>query len=235
MKTISVIIPAYNEEKRLEKTLEAWQSFLEVKNHEHKIVEIIVVDDGSKDKTSEIAVFFKGALPVKTIKINSNQGKGYAVKTGVKEACGDVIYIYDADGAVPPPEINKLLLQIKSADIVIGSRTAKGSKAKISFIRNIAGLCFHLLCLPLLPQIRDASCGAKLFESNCAKIIFEGQKINRFAFDIEILWLAKKLNFKIKEVGVIWEEIPGSKVNIFKDGLEMFISVLGIYKRHLLG
>ncbi len=233
METISVIIPAYNEEKRLAKTLHAWQKFLKNGEHEHKIVEIIIVDDGSKDKTVKIADFFKKQLPIKIIKINPNRGKGYAVKTGAKEAQGSLIYIYDADGAVEPAEINKLLLQIKNVDVVIGSRTAKGAKAKISFMRRIVGICFHLFCWPLLPKIKDASCGAKLFKKDCAKKIFTMQKIDRFAFDIEILWLAKNLNLKIKEVGVMWQEIPGSKVKILNDSLEMAISVLGLYKRQL--
>ena len=235
MKTISVIIPAYNEERRLGKTLSLWQDFLKTENSNHKITEIIVVDDGSEDRTCQVAKSFNNNLPVKIIEIKPNMGKGHAVRTGVKKSSGDLIFIYDADAAVEPEEINKLLLQTKNADIIIGSRTAVGAKTKISFIRNIVGICFHLLCLPLLPGIKDASCGAKLFEKNCAKKIFSEQKINRFAFDIEILWLAQKLNFKIKEIGVVWQEIPGSKVRVFKDGLEMFISVLSIYKRHLLG
>jgi dolichyl-phosphate beta-glucosyltransferase len=105
----------------------------------------------------------------------------------------------------------------------------------MSIKRRIIGICFHILCYPLLPKIKDASCGAKLLKTNIAKQIFNLQKINRFAFDIEILWLAQKSNFKIKEVGVTWQEIPGSKVNILKDGFEMFFSVLGLYKRNLLG
>jgi dolichyl-phosphate beta-glucosyltransferase len=86
-----------------------------------------------------------------------------------------------------------------------------------------------------LPRIKDASCGAKLFKTEPAKKIFDLQKINRFAFDIEILWLAKKMDLKIKEVGIVWQEISGSKVRILKDGTEMFLSVLGLYKRALLG
>ncbi|MEK7658532.1 MAG: dolichyl-phosphate beta-glucosyltransferase [Patescibacteria group bacterium] len=230
METISIIIPAYNEEKRLSKTLSKWQNFL---NPGYKVVEIIIVDDGSEDKTEEVAESFKNQLPIKIIKVIPNRGKGYAVKNGVKKALGDLIFIYDADGAVAPLEINKLLLQIKNADIVIGSRTAKGAKAKISFMRHIVGICFHIFCWPLLPKIKDASCGAKLFRKDCAKKIFEMQKIERFAFDIEILWLAKNLNLKIKEVGLEWKEIPGSKIKIFHDSLEMAVSVLSLYKRQL--
>lgn len=234
MKTISVVIPAYNEEKRLGKTLSLWQDFLKIENPDYKIAEIIVVDDGSEDKTCQITESFKKLLPIKIIKISPNQGKGNAVRAGVKETAADLIFIYDADAAVAPEEINKLLFYEPEHDIVIGSRTTAGVKAKISFKRRVVGICFHLFCSPLLPNIKDASCGAKLFKRQAAQKIFDQQKINRFAFDIEILWLAKKLNFRIKEVGLAWQETPGSKVKIFRDGWEMFISVLGIYKKHLL-
>jgi len=235
MKNISVIIPAYNEEKRLPLTLQKWQNFLSNRsNSNYKIGEIIIVDDGSRDKTISVAQYFRKYLPIKIIEVKPNKGKGNAVRIGVKRAVGDLVFIYDADAAVLPEEIEKLLLKINNADIVIGSRTAKGSIAKISFMRYIVGMCFHLLCLPLLPNIKDASCGAKLFRTNVAKQIFDLQKINRFAFDIEVLWIAKKLNFKIKEIGVTWQEIPGSKIKIVKDSLEMFFSVLSLYKTSIL-
>jgi dolichyl-phosphate beta-glucosyltransferase len=231
---ISIIIPAFNEELRLGKTLSLWQDFLE-KELKDKVLEIIVVDDGSMDKTCKIAESFQKYLPIKIIKIAPNQGKGNAVKSGVELAEGDFIYIYDADGAVPPKEIKNLLLYTDSVDVIIGSRTAEGSYVKISLLRRFIGICFHLLCFPLIPGIKDASCGAKIFRHDAAKKIFELQDIKRFAFDIEILWLAKKLNLKIKEIGIEWHEIPGTKVRILKDGLEMFSSVLGIYKRQLFG
>jgi len=236
MKTISVIIPAYNEEKRLPKTLKKWQNFLSHNiNADFKITEIIIVDDGSTDETVRMAEAFKNNLPIKIVEIKPNKGKGNAVRAGVKQAIGDFIFIYDADAAVLPEELNKLLAQTGNADVIIGSRTAKDSKTEMSLMRRIVGICFHIFCYPLLPNIKDASCGAKLLKTDCAKKIFGLQKINRFAFDIEILWIARKLNLKIKEVGIEWKEISGSKVRIFKDGIEMFISVLSLYKRALLG
>jgi dolichyl-phosphate beta-glucosyltransferase len=233
METVSVIIPAYNEEKRIGRTLNYWVSFLKESNL--SLAEIIIVDDGSSDSTLQIAESFKTRLPIKTIKIENNQGKGNAVKTGVIKSAGDIIFIYDADAAAKPDQINKLLKQIDIAEIVIGSRVANGSKTKISLKRKFVGLCFRALCFSLLPNIKDASCGAKIFTKDAAKKIFELQKIKRFAYDIEDLWLAQKLNFKIKEVGIEWEEIPNSKVKVLRDGSEMFFAVLGIYKRQLFG
>jgi dolichyl-phosphate beta-glucosyltransferase len=229
MKTISLIVPAYNEEKRLGNTLSLWQKFLAKENSEFKIAEIIIIDDGSEDKTCQVAESFKSSLPIKIIKISPNKGKGGAVRTGIKEATSDFLYIYDADAAVLPEELNKLFCQTAECDIVVGSRMADGAKTNMSFGRRFVGLCFHIFCLPLLPKIKDASCGAKLLKNNVAKKIFELQKLDRFAFDIEILWLAEKLNYKIKEVGVMWTAIPGSKVKILRDAPEMFFSVLKIH------
>jgi dolichyl-phosphate beta-glucosyltransferase len=233
METISVVIPAYNEEKRIGKTLDYWASFL--KNSDLNCREIIIVDDGSKDRTSEIAASYKNCLPIKTIKIKENQGKGNAVRAGVLESLGDMVFVYDADAAAKPDQINKILSQINSSDIVIGSRITKGAKIKMSFKRRFVGVCFHLFCLALLPGIKDASCGAKLFKRNAAQKIFKLQTLKRFAYDIEILWLAKKLNLKIKEVGIEWEETPGSKVRILRDSLEMFFAVLYLYKKQIFG
>lgn len=236
MQTISVIIPSYNEEKRLPETLQKWQKFLDKWNSpKFKVSEIIIVDDGSKDKTSRIADFYKNYLPIKIIKISQNKGKGNATKKGVENSYGDFVFIYDADAATLPEEIEKLLAEIEKYDIVIGSRVVTGSSAKISLKRKLIGKCFHFLCYPLIPKIKDASCGAKLLKTTVAKKIFQRQKINRFAFDIEILWLARKMNYKIKEVGVAWEEMSESKVNIIKDGLEMFFSIMGLYKKSLFG
>jgi len=235
MQTISIIIPAYNEKKRLPKTLTKWQDFLSHNTTNFIIKEILIVDDGSTDKTAGISNSFKNILPIKTIEIKPNQGKGNAVKAGVDNSNSDFIFIYDADAAVLPQELKKLFNEIKTADIVIGSRLAKGSKTSMSNLRKFIGKCFHLLCFPLIPKIKDASCGAKLLKTDIAKKIFAKQKIKRFAFDIEILCVAKKMGLKIKEVGIEWKEIPGSKVNIIKDGTEMLLAILGLYKRALLG
>jgi len=233
MKTISVIIPSYNEEKRLPATLAKWQEFLS-HNNGFLINEILVIDDGSTDSTILKAQAFGNVLPIKTIKITPNQGKGNAVKTGIESANSDFVFIYDADAAVLPQELNRLFFHVRNADIVIGSRSAAGAKTKISLFRKFIGKCFHAVCYFLIPDIKDASCGAKLIRTDIAKKIFREQHIKRFAFDVEILWLAKRMNFKIKEVGVAWNEIPGSKVKISSDSAEMFFSVLGLYKKLIL-
>lgn len=234
MKTVSVIIPAYNEERRLPKTLEKWRTFLSHNKNDFLIKKIIIVDDGSTDKTISVAEPFGDYIPIKTIRAFPNQGKGNAVKTGVKSADSDFILIYDADAATPPEEISRLFSETKNSDFIIGSRIINGARATMSLRRKFVGKCFHFLCMPLIPKIKDASCGVKLIKTDVAKKIFERQYIKRFAFDIEILWLAKKMNCHIKEVGVKWNEIPGSKVKVSRDSVEMFFSVLGLYKRAIL-
>lgn len=231
MKKISVVIPAFNEEKRLGKTLGLWRKFLKAGVKNFKVLEIIVVDDGSKDKTVDVAKLCGANLPIKIIKIIPNKGKGHAVKMGVKASKGDLVLVYDADAAATPSEIKRLLKFTDKFDVIIGSRTIEGAYAKVSLLRQFVGFCFHMVCLPIIPGIQDASCGAKLFSKKSAKKIFAEQQIKRFAFDIEILWLAKKFGFQIKEVGLKWQEIPGSKVNVLKDGVEMFFCVMGLYKR----
>jgi glycosyltransferase involved in cell wall biosynthesis len=234
MKTISVIIPAYNEEKRLPETLKKWQTFLSHNKNNFLINKIFIIDDGSTDKTVSIAESFRDSLPIKIHKISPNQGKGNAVKAGIKNAESDFILIYDADAATPPEELNKLFFETKNADFVIGSRIINGAETTMSPRRKFIGRCFHFLCMPIIPKIKDASCGVKLIKTSIAKNIFERQYIKRFAFDIEILWLAKKINCQIKEIGVKWDEIPGSKVKVSRDSIEMFFSVLSLYKRAIL-
>ena len=234
MKTISIIIPAYNEEYRLPATLQKWQDFLSHNKNNFLINKIIVVDDGSTDNTIQTAESFGNVLSMQIIKISPNQGKGNAVKAGIAAANSDFIFIYDADAAVPPQELNKLFCQINGSDLAIGSRSANGAQVKISLFRKFVGKCFRLVCYFLIPGIKDASCGAKLIKTDAAKQIFDKQHIKRFAFDVEILWLAKRMNYKIKEVGVVWYEIPGSKVRVSRDSAEMLFSVLGLYKKAIL-
>ncbi|MBI2482132.1 MAG: glycosyltransferase family 2 protein [Candidatus Vogelbacteria bacterium] len=233
MKTLSIIIPAYNEALRLPITLEKIKIFFEsVKPFSLK--EVIVVDDGSSDNTSLIAKDFTDRLPVKVVTLNKNCGKGAAVRAGVKAAVSDWVFIYDADAATPIEELINFFIASQKSDIVIGSRVGQSDRTVVmSRWRRFVGWCFHTLCAPLLPDIADASCGAKLFSYKAAQTIFSEQKLNRFAFDIEILWLAKKLGYKIAELPVEWFAVPGSKVSIVRDSWEMFWSVINLYWRAL--
>lgn len=227
---ISIIIPCYNEEKRIKKTLEKiWEYF---KSKEIDF-EIIVVDDGSRDKTVEIVEKWKeGKENIKLIKHPKNKGKGAAVKTGVMNAEGNLILFTDADLSTPIEEYEKLKKFIDSGyDISIGSRGLKESKILVPqpFFRRMIGRIFPFLVrLIVIRKFKDTQCGFKLFKKEVAKEIFKNLKTTGFAFDVEILYNSVKKRYKIKEVPVTWMNSPYSTVKIFRDSFKMFISLLKI-------
>ncbi len=233
-KVISIVIPAYNEEERLPHTLISIAEYFKNEHNNFSLEEVIVVDDGSKDGTASVARSFSKILPIKVIVISPNKGKGNAVRIGSLSSKGDCVFMYDADGATPIEELERFIEYGNNADMVIGSRIAgQESKVVMAPFRRFMGWCFHIVCSGLLPGIEDASCGAKLFSKKVAQEVFSKQRLNRFAFDIEILWLAHNLGFTIKEIPVNWFAVPGSKVNVYRDGIEMFWSVVGLYRRQM--
>ncbi|MCM2325887.1 MAG: glycosyltransferase family 2 protein [Candidatus Woesearchaeota archaeon] len=216
---ISIIIPCYNEEKRIGKTLEAITSFMKGRKHE-----IILVDDGSTDKTISIAKRFK----VKILKNHKNMGKGYSVKRGALNSSGEYILFSDADLSTPIEELDNLLEQ--DSDIVIGSRKADGAiiEAQQPNLRVLAGNIFPFITrLLILPGIKDTQCGFKLFKRKCLKI-FRKQTVYGFSFDVELLYLARKYGFSVKEVGVRWSNDINSKVSIIRHSFSMFKDLIRI-------
>ncbi len=232
---ISVIIPAYNEEKRIEKTIIFIISYLTQKfGNEY---EIIIIDDQSQDKTGEIVN--KLSKKNNRIKIFTNEkryGKGYSVRKGMLLAEGDYLLFSDADLSTPIEELNKLLSWLeKGYEVAIGSRSLKESQVIVHqpFYREIMGKIFNkLVKLFCLPDFIDTQCGFKLFKKEAAKKIFPLSRINRFAFDVEILYLAKKNNYKIKEVPIRWINSPASRVNPVSDSLKMLVDLLKIRFLH---
>jgi dolichyl-phosphate beta-glucosyltransferase len=219
---LSIVIPAYNEEKRIMPTLSSLTVYLE---KEQMPYEIIVVDDGSKDKTAElIEKAAKIDSRVKLLKNPGNKGKGYSVRNGMLKAEGDFVLMYDADGATPPEEISKLFLRGESPswDVAIGSRRISGANIikKQGFFREINGKMFSLFTRAMLPEIRaivDTQCGFKAFRKNAAREIFGRAKIDGFSFDIEALLLAKKMGFVVKEIPVNWINDDDSRVSVAKN------------------
>ncbi len=233
--TLSVIIPAFNEEDRLPSTLKKLAGYFKGKPAGLPVLkEVIVADDGSRDRTVALAKAEKG-LPVRVIELKRNRGKGAAVRAGMLAATGDYALFYDADAATPVEEIGHLFAALKKrkADIAIGSRLNKD--VYMSPHRRFIGRVYHALCYPLIPGIRDAACGCKLFTREAAQAIFKKQRIDRFACDIEILALAQSRKFKIAEVQVKWTAVPESKVRLVKDSTEMLKSVVVLYGRKLTG
>ena len=231
---ISVVIPAYNEEKRIEPTLKRAINYL--RSHFDNY-EIIVVDDCSTDNTNNIVSKYK-KNNVKSLRNKKNKGKGYSVKHGIQNAKYSLVLFSDSDLATPIEELGKFMHHIKEYDIVIASRNMKESNIKVKqpLCRQLMGKTFPLLVnLIALRGFKDTQCGFKLFKTDIAKKVVSLQTFERFSFDVEILFIAKKLGYKIKEVPVVWIDKEGSKVSPIKDSIKMLIDLFKIRYNSLLG
>jgi dolichyl-phosphate beta-glucosyltransferase len=231
---ISIVVPAYNEQWRLPTTLIDMIDYFDSRGSTY---EIIVVDDGSTDATVEGVRKFEKIRPnVRLIRVPTNHGKGYAVKTGVLNAKGRRVLFADADGATPIAEVERLHTQLDAgADVAFGSRAAASSQTKVvtRWYRKYIGRVFNLIVNTLvLPGIADTQCGFKMFSAPAAKFLFEQQRAERFSFDVEILLLARKAGLQIAEVPVNWTNVPGSKVNLVVDSLKMFRDMFIFKVRH---
>lgn len=225
---ISIIIPCYNEEQRIGKTLEAIHSYLSSKEY---LFEILVVDNGSKDKTKKVITDASEKMPGIRLISHRSYGKGWAVKQGMLEAKGDYRLFTDADNSTDISHIDKLLpFALDGFDVVISSRRIEG--AVIShpqpWYRQILGNLFAKLVRIIVPLgIKDTQNGFKLFSAKVAEDIFTRQSIYFWAFDVEILALARKRGYKIKEVPITWMNDDQSKMSL-KGMIQMLIEVLNI-------
>lgn len=233
---LSIVIPAYKEEERILKSINAYKKYKE--DHDFKI-ELIIVVDGSPDKTAEVAKeATKNIDNVKIIDRKENKGKGYTVKEGILEAQGKYILFTDADNSTPLYQVDKLLKYVDKYEVLIGSRYTDGGKmARPQPFYRIAGARGLNLIIQLLAcrGIIDTQCGFKLFERSAAKEIFKRETFDRFSFDIEVLAIARKLGYKTKEVGIIWYDDPHSTVQPIKDGLRMIRDAFKVRKNILSG
>jgi dolichyl-phosphate beta-glucosyltransferase len=239
MITLSVIVPAYNEEKRLPETLKKVRDYLSRQKYDY---EVIITDDGSKDKTHIIAEdLVKDWKGFKVISYTPNRGKGFAVKTGMLAARGQWRLLMDADNSTDIAEIEKLLKYKEDFEVVIGSRYLNKDSIKIKqkLSRRIVSRLGNILVRIVLGiKSVDTQCGFKLFSATAADKIFPLQTIDRWGFDMEILTIALKRGYKIKEVAVDWYDAEGSQVKkttAFKTLKELFIikwnSMRGMYSQ----
>lgn len=232
---LSVIIPAYNEEKRLPSTLNLLREYF---SQSVIIPEIIIVNDGSSDATEQVSQTFKATNPqysVIVIRHVVNSGKGAAIKSGVQAATGNYILLYDADGATPIQEVSRFWPRRSDSTVLIGSRalTSNEVQLKTRLHRKGLGRLFNLAVnILVLPNLKDTQCGFKLLPSSVAKEIFKKTTLMRFSFDVEMLFLAKTMGLNICEIAINWTDIPGSKISIIKDGIKMFIDLFRIRFRH---
>lgn len=235
--TYSIVIPAYNERSRIGSTLERVLSFVHAQGWD---AEVIVVNDGSRDNTAEIVQSFAANDPtLRLIDNPGNHGKGFSVRTGMMHARGRIVLFSDADLSSPIEESLKLFAALESgADIAIGSRwlRAELQTQRQPLHRQLFGRIFNLLLRTTLGlQFADTQCGFKAFKRAASQAIFPWQKIERWGFDPEILFLARKFGFTVREVPVAWGHVGDARINPIVDGARMFQEMLRIRWYDLTG
>ena len=233
---LSIVIPAFNEERRLPPTFEKIAAWLRTKQI---IVEVIVVDDGSTDGTARVAQEAARILPsIRVLRNGQNYGKGYSVRHGMREARGRVALFTDADLSAPIEEADKLLAALDSSDVAFGSRALNRRLISVheSRFRELAGILFNKMVKVVLwiPFV-DTQCGFKAFRMDRARILFEQQRIERFGFDPELLYLARHHRLRAVEIPVRWAHDPHTKVNMMRDSVLMFAELLAIRWNSICG
>jgi len=228
--TYSFVIPAYNESSRLRPTLDALLRYIQEQNWD---AEILVVNDGSKDNTAQVVREYGKQHPqILLVENSGNRGKGYSVRNGMLHARGDICLFTDADLSSPMTEAPKLFNAIgQGADIAIGSRWLRTElqTERQPLYRQAFGRIFNLALRIILGlRFADTQCGFKAFRRGAAQQIFPLQKIERWGFDPEILFLARRAGLKTEEVPVVWAHSEGTRLNPLRDGLRMFVEVLRI-------
>lgn len=209
---ITIIIPAYNEEKRILRTLMQIKEYLKKREEDF---EIMVIDDGSTDNTVKIVENFN--LKIAILRNEKNKGKGYSLKRGMLASKSDVTLFMDADSSTKIEEFDKFFPYMNDYDILIGSRAISHSSVLIpqGFIRrNVGSLAHKLIQLVLRVEVSDTMCGFKMYNRKSRQFLFKKQINNGWGFDYEILFLAKKFNFKVKEIPVVWRNDARSRVTV---------------------
>ncbi len=227
---LTVVIPAYNEATRIRPTLRRIRHYL---SSQSRSSEIVVYLDGCEDATAAVVADELAASPTARVLVGTaNRGKGYAVRTAMLEARGRFVLFTDADLSTPIEEVERLVGALNGgAHVAIGSRALADSRIRVpqSEWRRALGRSFNRLVRWLLiPGIRDTQCGFKCFRADVSRHVFSRQRIDGFGFDVEVLWIARRLGYQVAEVPVTWSNNPVSTVHPIRDSLAMFLSVLAI-------
>jgi dolichyl-phosphate beta-glucosyltransferase len=233
----TVVIPAYNEAQRIGPTLEAVSAYLEAVAISY---EVIVVSDGSVDSTDEIVRRYSQRNErIRLLSYQPNKGKGHAVRTGMLEARAPAVLMTDADLATPIEDMRKLReAAAEGFDVVVGSRALDDSTiiGWRPWYRVLSGKVFNMIIrLLAVPAIRDTQCGFKYFHGGSAKRIFSIARLDGFGYDVEVLYLARKLGLRIAEIGVHWNNSPATKVSVLKHTAPMLLEVIKVRLNDLKG
>ena len=231
-----MVIPSFNEELRLPVTLAEIAAYIRASKRE---TEVIIVDDGSTDRTADVANSFRGEIQrLRVIANETNRGKGYSVRHGMLEARGRIVLFTDADLSAPIGEADKLLAALAEHDVAIGSRALDRSLISVhqSVFREYAGIIFNFIVRAILrlPFV-DTQCGFKAFRRDRCRVIFQQQRIERFGFDPELLYLARHHGLSAVEIPVRWAHSPATKVSMWRDSIQMFLDVFIIRWNALTG
>jgi dolichyl-phosphate beta-glucosyltransferase len=225
---LSIIVPAHNEEQRLPGSLEKIVAFLEEQDYE---AEVIVVDNGSQDKTADMVVEFMARYPFVSLIRDERRGKGLAVKLGMMAARGEYLFICDADLSMPIEEVAKFLPPIlEEYDVAIASREVEGARRYGEpAYRHLMGRVFNFLVrLLAVPGFQDTQCGFKCFRRTVARDIFPYQTMEGWGFDVEVLFIARKRGYRIVEVPINWYYMAESRVRPIEDTLSMLAELLKV-------
>ena len=227
----SVVVPAFNEAQRIGPTLERILAYFE---RRPPPAEIVVVDDGSSDATAEVAARF-ASRGVRLVRLPRNRGKGAALRAGVAATSGAAVLVTDADLSTPIEELERLEAALADAELVLGSRAVAGSRItrRQPWHREWMGRSFNRLIRTLgVTSLHDTQCGFKLLRGDVARRLFAELTVDRFAYDVELVWLARRRGFRVVEIGVAWHDSPASKVHPVRDAASMLIDVLRFRFRH---
>lgn len=232
---LSIVIPVHNEERRLPSTIEQALQFLSQQSYS---AELILVENGSQDRTLELAKAYAARYPQIRVIQEQARGKGLAVRRGMLEACGEYRFMADADFSMPPQEINRFLPPaLPNVDIAIASREAPGAvRYNEPAYRHFIGRIFNLMIRILaLPEYHDTQCGFKCLRGEVADALFPYQTLTGWAFDVEILYIARKRGYRIVELPIPWYFNADSKVRVWRDSLEMARELMTIRINSLRG
>lgn len=223
-----MVIPVHNEERRMQTTLNQALTFIQAQDYP---VEVLIVENGSQDRTLEIAQDFARTHPQFRVLVEQQRGKGLAVRRGMLEARGLYRFMADADFSMPVEQINRFLPpQLTDYDVAIASREGPGAvRYNEPAYRHLVGRIFNtLIRLIALPGLQDTQCGFKCFRGEAAEVLFRRQTVTGWSFDVEILFIARRLGYRVVEVGIPWYFNADSKISVLRDSYRMALDLFSI-------